>query len=177
MGGGSAVLNEALALDLLRSVGEPAQRYAYSSFTVNDRPTPPDFDDMAGPGRNYYLWLDTATGRFRVVAWDHNLTFGGAADQGPFDAGRMGGRMGGHRLKERALAGPAFKVVYERAYRDLYRRLYAGAQALSTLDSIVKVLGTVGGSDPAATASDAERLRTLLVARTQSLAEHPVITG
>jgi spore coat protein CotH len=275
MGGGSAVLNEALALDLLRSSGEVSQRYAYSSFTVNDRPTTarllvehPDghfaeqfdrpgalykalstsqftdqgddpvdyqddfkqvtgkgswdlqpvidlirwvntagdaefdqhlddhvdvasfaryvalqnlllnFDDMAGPGRNYYLWLDAGTGRFSVVAWDHNLTFSGAADQGPYDGGRMGGgRLGGHRLKERALSSPAFKVVYEQAYRDLYRRVYAGARALSTLDAITKVLGTVGGNDPAATATDAERLRTLLVARTASLATNPVITG
>ncbi|WP_326999730.1 CotH kinase family protein [Dactylosporangium sp. NBC_01737] len=274
MGGGSAVLNEALALDLLRSSGEVTSRYAYSSFTVNGRPTTarllvehPDrhfaeqfdrpgvlykalstsqftdqgddpvdyqddfkqvtgkgtwdlqpvielirwvdtagdaefdrrlaehvdvasfaryvalqnlllnFDDMAGPGRNYYLWLDAGTGRFSVVAWDHNLTFSGSADQGPYDGGRMGGRMGGHRLKERALASPAFKVVYEQAYRDLYRRVYAGARALSTLDAITKVLGTVVGNDPAATSTDAERLRTLLVDRTASLATDPVITG
>jgi spore coat protein CotH len=137
-----------------------------------------NFDDMAGPGRNYYLWLDAGTGRFRVVAWDHNLTFSGTADQGPYDGGRMGGgRFGGHRLKERALASAAFKPVYEQAYRDLYRRVYAGARALSTLDAITKVLGTVGGNDPATTAADAERLRTLLVARTQSLATDPVITG
>ena len=274
MGGGSAVLNEALALDLLRSSGEVTQRYAYGSFTVNDRPTTarllvehPDgqfaegfdgpgvlykalstsqftdqgddpvdyqddfkqvtgkgswdlqpvidlirwvgsagdtefdrhladhvdvasfaryialqnlllnFDDMAGPGHNYYLWLDAGTGRFSVVAWDHNLTFSGAADQGPYDAGRMGGRLGGHRLKERALASASFKPVYEQAYRDLYRASTRAPGALSTLDAITKVLGTVGGNDPAATATDAERLRTLLVARTQSLAVNPVITG
>ncbi len=273
MGGGTG-LNEALSLDLLRSSGEVASGYAYSSFTVNQRPTTvrllvehPDgqfaeqfdgpgalykalstslftdqgddpvdyqddfkqvtgkgtwdlqpvidlvrwvntasdaefdrhladhvdvasfaryvamqnlmlnFDDMAGPGRNYYLWLDAGTGRFSVVAWDHNLTFSGSADQGPYDAGRMGGRMGGHRLKERALASAAFKPVYEQAYRDLYRRVYAGARALSTLDAIAKVVGTVGGNNPAVTAADAERLRTLLVARTQSLATNPVITG
>lgn len=188
MGGGTAVLNEALSLALLNGVGEPTQRYAYASFTVNDRPTtarlvvehPDDhfaerlgdrgvlykalasgqftdqgddptayqddfkqvtmkgsqdlqpvidlirwvdgaddaefdahladridvasfaryvamqnlllnFDDMAGPGRNYYLWYDLGTKKFRVISWDHNLTFSGNADQGPHDAGRMGG--------------------------------------------------------------------------------------
>ncbi|MDG4832821.1 CotH kinase family protein [Solwaraspora sp. WMMD1047] len=188
MGGGSTVLNEALALSLLDTSGERTQRYAYSSFTVNDRPTTarlivehPDenyaeqmdatgvlyksrstsqftdqgddpidyqddfnqinltgsqdlqpvidlikwvngasdeefdaqlaervdveqfaryvamqnlllnFDDMAGPGRNYYLWYDLETRKFSVISWDHNLTFSGSADHGPHDAGRMGG--------------------------------------------------------------------------------------
>ncbi|MGW4499998.1 CotH kinase family protein [Micromonospora sp. NPDC004336] len=50
-----------------------------------------NFDDMAGPGRNYYLWYDLATKRFTVVGWDYNLTFTGNAGQGPHDAGRMGG--------------------------------------------------------------------------------------
>ncbi|MDO3702455.1 CotH kinase family protein [Micromonospora sp. C28SCA-DRY-2] len=187
MGGGSTVLNEALSLSLLDGVGETTQRYAYSSFTVNDRPTTarllvehPDehfaerlagdgvlykalaggsftdqgddpteyqddfkqitmrgsqdlqpvinlirwvhsasdeefaatlaekvdvrsfaryvalqnlllnFDDMAGPGRNYYLWYDLGTKKFSVLSWDHNLTFSGNATQGPHDSGGPG---------------------------------------------------------------------------------------
>jgi spore coat protein CotH len=39
MGGATTVLNEAVSLDLLTAAGQPAQRYAYTSFTVNDRPT------------------------------------------------------------------------------------------------------------------------------------------
>jgi spore coat protein CotH len=194
MGGGTTVLNEALALNLLARAGEAAQRYAYSSFTVNGRPTTarllvehPDekfaddmggsgvlykslatgrfadqgddpteyaddfdqitrkgsqdlqpvidlvqwvehstdaefaahlaehvdvasfaryaawqnlllnFDDMAGPGRNYYLWYDLDTAKFSVIGWDYNLTFSGDAAQGPHDAGRMGGFPGGQR--------------------------------------------------------------------------------
>ncbi|MGX4652215.1 CotH kinase family protein [Micromonospora sp. SCSIO 07396] len=192
MGGGSTVLNEALSLSLLDATGEPAQRYAYSSFTVNDRPTTarllvehPDehfadqmdgtgvlykslasgsftdqgddptayaddfkqitmkgsqdlqpvmnlirwvtsasdeefaaqladrvdvasfaryvalqnlllnFDDMAGPGKNYYLWYDLGTKRFSVISWDHNLTFSGNASQGPHDSGGLGMGRGG----------------------------------------------------------------------------------
>ncbi|MFC0030271.1 CotH kinase family protein [Micromonospora chaiyaphumensis] len=188
MGGGSTVLNEAVALGTLAAAGQSAQRYAYSSFTVNDRPTtarlvvehpdegfadtlgdsgvlykslatgqftdqgddPTDyaddfkqitmkgsqdlqpvinlirwvntssdadfdahladhvdvasvarylatqnlllnFDDMSGPGRNYYLWYDLETKKFSVVGWDYNLTLSGDATQGPHDAGRMGG--------------------------------------------------------------------------------------
>ncbi|MEZ5295251.1 MAG: CotH kinase family protein [Ilumatobacteraceae bacterium] len=33
-------------------------------------------DDIDGPGNNSYLYYDTATERFTVVAWDHNLAFG-----------------------------------------------------------------------------------------------------
>ncbi|NUT37686.1 MAG: spore coat protein CotH [Hamadaea sp.] len=193
MGGGSTVLNEAVSLTLVQESGQAAQRYAYTGFTVNDRPakvrllvehpddgfaaqlgdgvlykalatssftyqgedptayeddfkqinnkgshdlqpvidllkwvneaSDADFaahldehvdvesfaayvalqnlllnsDDMAGPGRNYYLWYDLDTATFRVLSWDHNLTFSGSADQGPHDAtGMFGGRgMGG----------------------------------------------------------------------------------
>jgi spore coat protein CotH len=188
MGGGSTVLNEAVSLNVLAAAGETTQRYAYTSFTVNDRPTtarlvvehPDDnfadevggqgvlykslatsqftdqgddqtdyaddfkqinkkgsqdlqpvidlvrwvnrasdaefdaklgdyvdvksfaryaavqnllvnFDDMAGPGKNYYLWYDLGTKRFRVLGWDYNLTFSGNAEQDPNQAVSMGG--------------------------------------------------------------------------------------
>jgi spore coat protein CotH len=190
MGGGATGLNEALALSLMDASGEPTQRYAYSSFTVNDRPTAarllvehPDenyaeqlgsrgvlykslstsqftdqgddpvdyqddfkqinmigsqdlqpvidliqwvseasdeefaeqladhvdvesfaryvalqnlllnFDDMAGPGRNYYLWYDLTNRKFSVISWDNNLVLRGNAEQGPHDAAQMGGGM------------------------------------------------------------------------------------
>ncbi|RUL94863.1 CotH kinase family protein [Verrucosispora sp. FIM060022] len=191
MGGGTTVLNEAVTLNLLAAAGEVAQEYAYTSFTVNDRPTTarlvvehPDehfaedfdtagvlykalatsefadqgddqtayaddfkqitmkgsqdlqpvidlirwvdtasdaefdtqladrldvtsfaryvawqnlllnFDDMSGPGRNYYLWYDLGAKRFTVIGWDHNLTFSGSAEQGPHEQGRLGGGRG-----------------------------------------------------------------------------------
>lgn len=190
MGGGSAVLNEAVSLAALDAAGQPAQRYAYAGFQVNGRPVKarllvehPDenfadslgngvlykalstgqftyqgedpteydddfkqinnkgshdlkpvielvkwvneasdadfaahlgehvdvasfaayaaaqnlllnFDDMAGPGKNYYLWYDLGTRKFRVISWDHNLTFSGSATSGPHDTMSMGGRGG-----------------------------------------------------------------------------------
>jgi spore coat protein CotH len=51
-----------------------------------------NFDDMAGPGRNYYLYYDLDTKRFQVVTWDLNLALSGNASQGPFDASTMVGR-------------------------------------------------------------------------------------
>ncbi|WP_033341039.1 CotH kinase family protein [Catenuloplanes japonicus] len=50
-----------------------------------------NFDDMSGPGQNYYLRYDLATRKISVVTWDLNLTFQGQATQGPFDAGSFGG--------------------------------------------------------------------------------------
>lgn len=259
MGGSPTVVNEALSLGVLADAGEVTQRFSYTAFTVNGRPTttrllvePPgdefaarlgragvlykslaggqftdqgddpiayaddfdqvtlkgsqdlqplidlirwvttstdtdfdrhlgervdvdafaryvatqnlllNFDDMAGPGRNYYLWYDLAAKRFTVVGWDYNLTFSGAADQGPNDAGRRFGGMGGHRLKERFLASAAFKPAYEAAYRDLYRRIYAHGAALRTLDRLATVL-------PAGSAADIDRLRAVVGQRTAAL--------
>ena len=34
-------------------------------------------DDIDGPGNNSYLRYDAESGGFTVVAWDHNLAFGG----------------------------------------------------------------------------------------------------
>ena len=63
-----------------------------------------NFDDINGPGNNSYLYYDSETEAFTVVAWDHNLAFGvrnndafgpGGATVG--DAG--GGQPGGAALR------------------------------------------------------------------------------
>jgi spore coat protein CotH len=52
-----------------------------------------NFDDIDGPGNNSYLRYDAETGMFTVVAWDHNLAFGGMGRMGPggFGEGRGDG--------------------------------------------------------------------------------------
>ncbi|MDI9629496.1 MAG: CotH kinase family protein [Acidobacteriota bacterium] len=47
-----------------------------------------NFDDIDGPGNNSYLFWDSATKKFTIVSWDHNLAFG--ADPGGNAAGGMG---------------------------------------------------------------------------------------
>ncbi|MET9659277.1 CotH kinase family protein [Streptomyces sp. NPDC006510] len=54
-----------------------------------------NFDDMAGPGKNYLLWYDLDTKKFSVLGWDYNLTFNGDAKAGPDDRASMGGLPGG----------------------------------------------------------------------------------
>jgi spore coat protein CotH len=51
-----------------------------------------NFDDIDGPGNNAYLRWDAESGAFTVVAWDHNLAFGGSPGGG---AGGPGGAPGG----------------------------------------------------------------------------------
>jgi spore coat protein CotH len=48
-----------------------------------------NFDDIDGPGNNSYLFWDSATKKFTVVAWDHNLAFGTQ------NVGGGGGQRGG----------------------------------------------------------------------------------
>ncbi|MET9457654.1 CotH kinase family protein [Streptomyces canus] len=54
-----------------------------------------NFDDMAGPGKNYLLWYDLDTKKFSVLGWDYNLTFSGDATSGPDDDLAMSGALGG----------------------------------------------------------------------------------
>ena len=49
-------------------------------------------DAIDGPGNNSYLHFDEATGTMSVVAWDHNLAFGGVGGMRP--GGSLGGQMG-----------------------------------------------------------------------------------
>jgi spore coat protein CotH len=64
-------------------VGSFARYVALQNLLLN-------FDDMSGPGRNYYLWYDRATRRFRVINWDLNLAFQGDPATGPHDSVRRG---------------------------------------------------------------------------------------
>lgn len=54
-----------------------------------------NFDDMAGPGKNYLLYYDLDTKKFSVLGWDYNLTFTGDATSGPDDEISIGGAFGG----------------------------------------------------------------------------------
>ncbi|MGW4920604.1 CotH kinase family protein, partial [Streptomyces albidoflavus] len=54
-----------------------------------------NFDDMAGPGKNYLLRYDLDTKKFTILGWDYNLTFSGDATAGPDDSTGMGGGMPG----------------------------------------------------------------------------------
>lgn len=48
-------------------------------------------DDIDGPGNNSYLYFDPEEDAFTVVAWDHNLAFGGMGTGGAGGIGGPGG--------------------------------------------------------------------------------------
>ncbi len=48
-----------------------------------------NWDDMGGPGQNYYLWYDLETGTFTVLTWDLNLALTDMA-MGPGGSGQGG---------------------------------------------------------------------------------------
>lgn len=60
-------------------------------------------DDIDGPGNNSYLRYDAESGGFTVVAWDHNLAFGGMGGPGGF-GGPDGGQ--GERPEGMTEGGP-----------------------------------------------------------------------
>ncbi|WP_432105114.1 CotH kinase family protein [Streptomyces sp. bgisy091] len=64
-----------------------------------------NFDDMAGPGKNYLLWYDLDTKKFSVLGWDYNLTFSGDAEAGPDDRMSMGGGRGAGAGGDRTARG------------------------------------------------------------------------
>jgi spore coat protein CotH len=109
-----------------------------------------NFDDMAGPGKNYYLWYDLETGRFTILTWDLNLAlseFGGPGGRGPgadeeidFDAmmeciervrGEEGGEAGGPGGNRERGGGMRMghplkdRFLAAPEFRDLYAREYA----------------------------------------------------
>ncbi|BAH52134.1 CotH kinase family protein [Rhodococcus opacus] len=163
-------------------------------------------DDMAGPGKNYYLWYDLGTKRISVVSWDLNLALSGNSDAGPHDSigmgggarpgggvqeggpgGMPGGEMpggdmpgggrGGNALKERFLASEAFTSVYEDAYRDLYAQLFGSGRATQILDEIAQTVPISDGLSEEKLASEVGSLRARLQARADGLAANDVIAA
>jgi spore coat protein CotH len=64
-----------------------------------------DFDDMTGPGQNYYLFYDIDEQRFTVVSWDLNLSWSGDPGRGPFETGSLAVGGGPARPQDGAIPG------------------------------------------------------------------------
>ena len=97
-------------------------------------------DDIDGRGNNSYLYLDPATGRFTVVAWDHNLAFGAF---GALPPGSGPGALGGSNvLADRFHAEPEFEARYQEKLTALRTRFYDEGAATEILDHWVTLLQT-----------------------------------
>ncbi|MEV0380554.1 CotH kinase family protein [Nonomuraea sp. NPDC050643] len=160
-----------------------------------------NFDDMAGPGRNYYLWYDAGTKKFKVITWDLNLAFNGDATSGVNDTIGMGGfgrgrpqpnqqqdrqqerpggggmmRMG-HPLKEKFLKNATFKKLYEEQYRALHTKLLSSGTASGLLDDLVAAYKRNEKADTAKVDAEARTLRTFLQTRAKTLSSDKAIGG
>jgi spore coat protein CotH len=132
-----------------------------------------DFDDMSGPGQNYYLWYDLDAERFTVVSWDLNFAFSGNPSDPPFAGrglGRGGFARGGHPLKQRFLRTPAFRRLALAAHRELGRELFAGGRALEELDRLDALLASTPVLDRATREQEVGALRRVIRERTAALA-------
>ncbi|MBL8130092.1 MAG: CotH kinase family protein, partial [Chloroflexia bacterium] len=147
-----------------------------------------NFDDMAGPGKNYYLWYDPGTKKFTVVNWDLNLALssmgGGPGGRGfsaledvDFSAiqacvervrgpegggagpGGPGGMRMGHPIKDRFLAAPAFQALYAREYATVYNALFGGDYASKELARLTDVVASSGLIEPEKLAKESADLR------------------
>lgn len=151
-----------------------------------------NFDDMAGPGKNYYLWYDLETQRFTVVNWDLNLALSSMAGPGgrgfsamedvDFSAmrecvarvrgeeegdpeggpGGPGGMRMGHPLKDRFLAAPEFQELYTREYASVYNALFGDDYASQELARLTGVVASSGLIDDATLESESTTLQTKL---------------
>ena len=135
-----------------------------------------DFDDMGGPGQNSYLWYDLDAERFTVVSWDVNLSLSGNVNQGPLDAGGIGGgrgpsALGGHPLKTRFFASSNFQQIYLQEYRAIYDDLLVKGRALEELSKVEKLLtdNATALVDRSTIANDVARMRQTLTGRTEGL--------
>lgn len=78
-------------LDKYVDVESLAKYIATQNLLVNS-------DDMAGPGRNYYLWYDNSTKKLSVLAWDMDMSMQGNAELSPDSTASMG--MGGGKPEQ-----------------------------------------------------------------------------
>lgn len=136
-----------------------------------------NFDDIDGPGNNSYLRWSEVTNRMTVVAWDHNLAFGGVtggggmpggggpAGGGPSGGGPTGGGPGGggrpgstaNPLTTRWAEVPDFTAMAQAASARLQADLYGSGAGQQIVDRIAALLTAQVADlvDAATVASDA----------------------
>ncbi len=91
---------------------------------------------------------------------------GGAGQGGP---GGIPGLQMGNPLKDRFLKSERFRPVYLAAYETIFKLLFADHWLETELTRLGHVLTTSGAADPATVTSEAQTIRTAIVARAKAL--------
>ena len=152
-----------------------ARYLAFEDLVGND-------DDIDGPGNNSYLRYDAETGGFTVVAWDHNLAFGGMGRMGGpggsrgfgerpegMSGGMRGGPGGSNVLVERFTAVEEWADLVEQARADLTESLYASGFADESIDRWADLLTTQASDlvDADTVAEEADAVRDVVASKVE----------
>ena len=102
-----------------------------------------DFDGILNVGQNYYAYLDSATNKFRFIAWDHDHSFGqmgraSNAETENFSITHPWG--GGNRFLERVFAVPAFRDLYMAKMREFSRTIFQPERLFKQVDDLAPAI-------------------------------------
>ena len=132
-----------------------------------------NFDDMAGPGRNFLLWYSLETSKFTVITWDMNLALIGDSPMAAMLTGPPSGFMGdiftkmaempgmpkfGNQLKDRFMASEVFRDDIAAARQEL-SSLWTADYANTLIDQFSLVVPPTTILNSAAIAQDIEQLK------------------
>ena len=153
-----------------------------------------NFDDMAGPGRNFLLWYAAADDRLRVLTWDMNLAIVGMPGGGPGGrGGPPGGRppgpppgapgdptkrgmQHGNPLKQRFVAAPAFADLRAEARSELANLWFHSGRAAALARELAAHIPRTRTGDDARIERERSSLLTSLERLTTRAAQPPTAT-
>ena len=94
-----------------------------------------NMDSLGGNGNNYYLCYNLDSGQFTVLVWDMNESLGqfwfSRTSNYQLDPYYKSDHPWNHPLRARFLENARFRALYDKAYRNLMKRVY-GRDLVST---------------------------------------------
>lgn len=109
-----------------------------------------NIDSLGGNGNNYYLLYDKALGKFTVLAWDMNESFGqfwmADSDPAALDASYSAGFPRQHPLLEKMLKNKEFKMLYEKKIEALADAFFTQKKALELVNRYQALIESANAS-------------------------------
>jgi hypothetical protein len=103
-----------------------------------------NYDSFLSNGQNFYLYLDPASGRFGIVPWDLDLSWGGFFLLGTTRERERASIwhpwVGEHRFLERVMAVEAFRTLYRAQLEGLLGRLFIPARLHRRVDELAAII-------------------------------------
>ena len=122
------------------------------------------FDSYFGMGNNFYLYHRPDTGRFEMIPWDMNMSYGGFGcghpgdpdpsipganmTQAAVDGTFCGSSEDDYPLAERILAIPAYNAAYQGYLRELAETVLTNDLQQSWIDEFDALIGDRIATDP-----------------------------